>query len=186
MVMRLTPAAKAAMVQAYQCAARDHAGEIREEHLLEGVLADPDGKRLLGGPSSIEDLVSGVCSDLGARRRKAGLTAAEEAALATWQIDLEVVVQQIEDQLGAQALAPKAPRRPRRRGPVLSGEALRVLAGSERLASAAGDRSLGIEHLALALVSTPAPLADSLAQSGVSEAGVRSALAMRHRAGGPR
>jgi ATP-dependent Clp protease ATP-binding subunit ClpA len=177
-VSRLTPAAKSVMARGYQYASRDHAGEIREEHLLEALVADTDGRRLLGDRAFGEDMLRQIRAELADSRRKAGLTAAEESALAGLGIDVEAVVHHIEDQFGARAMAAGETKRPRWwHKPVFGPEAVRVLAEAERHLSAAGGRSLGVEHLSLALVSAPSAIGESLVRRGVSESTVREALA---------
>lgn len=187
MMTRLTPAAKSVVVRGYEYAARDQAGQIREEHLLEGLLADSEGSRLLGDRLVDEDVLRQLLGELGDSRRKGGLTVAEEAALSSLGIDVDAVVQQIEDQLGTQALAAEEPKRPRWwHKTAFSADAVRVLTEAERHLSATGGRSLGVEHLVLGLVSAPSVLAESLARRGISEASVRDGLAARSALGGPR
>ena len=187
MMSRLTPAAKSVVVRGYEYAARDQAGQIREEHLLEALLADSEGSRLLGDRLVDEDVLRQFLGELEDSRRKGGLTVAEEAALGSLGIDVDAVVQQIEDQFGTQALAAEEPKPPRWwRKPAFSADAVRVLTEAERHLSATGGRSLGVEHLALGLVSAPTALAESLARRGVCEASVRDQLVARSALGGPR
>jgi ATP-dependent Clp protease ATP-binding subunit ClpA len=187
MMSRLTPAAKAVVVRGYEYAARDQAGQIREEHLLEALLADSEGSRLLGDRLVDEGVLRQFLGELEDSRRKGGLTAAEEAALGSLGIDVDAVVRQIEDQLGTQALAAEEPKPPRWwHKPALSGDAVHVLTEAERHLSATGGRSLGVEHLVLGMVSAPTALAESLARRGVCEASVRDQLVARSELGGPR
>lgn len=187
MVSRLAPAAKSVVVLGYECAARDRAGEIREEHLLEALLADAEGRRLLGDRSLEEDLLAQVLPEVADSRRKGGLTAAEEASLAGLGIDVDTVVQHVEDQFGRQALAADSLRRSRWwHMPVFSPDAARILAEAERHLAATGGRFLDVEHLVLALVSAPSVLSESLARRGVDEASVRAALTARFAPGDPR
>lgn len=186
MMSRLTPAAKSVVVRGYEYAARDQAGQIREEHLLEALLADSEGSRLLGDRLVDEDVLRQVLGELEDSRRKGGLTVAEQAALGSLGIDVDAVVQQIEDQLGTQALAAEEPKPPRWwRKPAFSADAVRVLTEAERHLSATGGR-LGVEHVVLGLVSAPTALAESLARRGVCEASVRDQLIARSALGGPR
>jgi ATP-dependent Clp protease ATP-binding subunit ClpA len=184
MKTRLTPAARSAVVRAYEFAAQGRAAEIREEHLLKAVLADVDGRRLLGGQTLDADALHQVSADLAERRRRAGLTGAEQSALAGFGIDLDELVQQVEERLGANALAGAERKRPPWwRKPVFSAECLRVLAAAERhlpagaaVPTGVGGRSLGIEHLSLALVTMSTALSESLARHGINEATVRAAV----------
>jgi len=186
MFTRVTAAAQSVMEQAYECAVRDRVGEIGEDHLLEALLADPQGAVLLGGRSVGEDVVRNVRGELEDRRRKGGLTAAEEGALAGLGINLDAVVDRIEDQLGTGALAGSDPKRNRWwRRPDFSADVIRILADAERQLAATGERSLGIEHMVLAMVSVPGFTSESLARHGVSEANVRTALVAKQ-AGGDR
>ncbi|MEO9152650.1 MAG: Clp protease N-terminal domain-containing protein [Lapillicoccus sp.] len=169
----LTAGARSMVVRAHDGALRDHADVIREEHLLEAVLADDEARHLLG--EGLDDAVSGqVRSELAVSRRKGGVTASEEAALAALGIDLEVVVAQIERHLGAHTLAPEPDRGRGRHRTGFSAEVARIVSEAGRHASASRSRSLDIEHVVLALVSTPGALADSLARRGVDESGVRA------------
>ncbi len=156
------------MERAYGYAARDVAGEIREEHLLEALLAESDGRALLGDTVDADALPQ-ISEELAASRRKGGLTAAEEAAMGSLGIDVEGVVEQIEARLGAHALSVEEDNRSRWwHRPVFSPGATDVLAQAERHLSAAGGRSLKVEHVSLGLVSSPTALAESLARRGVT------------------
>jgi len=185
MLTRVTSAAQSVMARAYECARRDHAAVIGEEHVLEALLADPQAARVLGGRSVVENVLHTVRDALDERRRKGGVTAAEEGALAELGINLDAVVDQIEDQLGAGALASDGPKRTSWwRRPVFSADVVRVLAEAERHLAATGKRSLDLEHLVLALVSVPSVTAESLARQGVDEASLRTVLDDEGRAGG--
>jgi hypothetical protein len=184
----LATPARAVVVRAYACAARDHAGQIREEHLLEAVLDDAEGGRLLGSQVVVgEDGWWQLLAELGDSRRKGGITEAEQAALSSLGIDVDAVLRQVEERLGSHAVAAEEPQRSRWwRGPALSADALRVLAEAERHLPGTAAHTLGVGQLALALVTAPTALAEGLARRGVSEAGVRSRLAAPSGLGGPR
>lgn len=186
MVTRFTLAAKSVLGRAYEYAKRDRVGEIREEDLLEGLLTDDVGRRLLGDRVVAEDALPQIRADVANSRRKAGLTAAEEAALADLGIDVESVVQQVEDRLGAHTMTADPPQRGRWRTPGLSPGAARVLVEAERHLSGTGGSSVGVDHLVLALVSVPSALSESLAARGVGEDTIRDALAARSTPGGSR
>ena len=177
MTVGLGTSARSVVVRAYEYAVRDRAGRIREEHLLEGVLDRADGRRLLGAAFVVERGWVQLLEELGASRRKGGVTVAEEAALSGWGIDVDALVHGLQDQLGPQALEIDEPARPHWwRRPVFSEDALRVLSEAERHLSSTAGRLLGVEHLALGLVTAPTALSDSLARRGVSEAGVQQLL----------
>lgn len=184
-VTRLSLAAKSVVVRAFECAARDQAGEIREEHFFEAVLADPAGSHLLGAPALIEGLLAQVRGELADSRRKGGLTVADTAALTGLGIDMDTVMERIEEQFGAQSLAPGPAKRPGRwRKPVFSAGVLSVLAEAERHLASTGERSLGVDQLVLAMTSAPGVLAESLASHGITEASVWAGLTTRRAGGG--
>ena len=186
MVTRFTPAARSVLGRAYEYAKRDRAGEIREEDLLEGLLTDDVGRRLLGDRVADEDALPQIRAEVADSRRKAGLTAAEEAALSDLGIDVDAVVRQVEDRLGVRALAADPPPRSHWPAPGLSAGAARVLAEAERQSSGTPGSSIDVDHVVLALVAAPSALSESLAARGVGEDTVRNALAARSTLGGPR
>ena len=77
---------------------------------------------------------------------------------------MDTVMERIEEQFGAQSLAPGPAKRPGRwRKPVFSAGVLSVLAEAERHLASTGERSLGVDQLVLAMTSAPGVLAESLA-----------------------
>jgi len=185
-VTRLSPPVRSVVVRAYEFAARDQAGEIGEEHLLEAVLADPGGSHLLGAPAFTDGLLGQARREVAESRRKGGLTAADTAALVGLGIDMATVVKRIEEQFGAQSLAPGPAKPPGRwRKPVFSAGVLGVLAEAERHLASTGDRSLGVDQLVLAMTSAPGVLAESLARYGITETSVRAGLSTRAGGGAP-
>lgn len=184
---RLSQAAKSLVARAYDYAARDRAGEICEEHLLEAALGDPDGSFLLGAVAGTKELLRQVREELGNSRSRGGLTEADEAALTGLGIDAATVLERIEEQLGAHALTPAPASRPGPwHHPGLSPAALAILAEAERHLRARRGRSLGVNEVALALVSEPGALAESLGRRGITEATVRAELGRRPASGGAR
>lgn len=184
-VTRLSPAAKTMVVRAFEGASRDESGEIREEHLLESVLADPEASYLLGAPALPEGLLALVRAELADSRRKGGMTAADKAALTALGIDLDALVERIEEQFGAESLASGPARRPGGwHKPALSAGILAVLAEAERHLASTGARSLGVDQLVLAMTSAPGVLAESLAGHGITETTVRARLATRRAGSG--
>jgi len=175
MLNLLAPDAKAVVAQAYSAALRDGTQEIREEHLLDALLEDADGLRLLG--AAIEHDRAEIRVEIEQARRRAGVTATQASALAEFGIDLDAVVAQVEDKLGSGALAgPQAEIR-RWRGPDVSPTVIGVLQEAERQLRTAGGRTLGVQHLVLGILTAPSAVAESLARRGVTPAGVRSSIA---------
>lgn len=87
--------------------------------------------------------------------RRAGLTDDEVAALRSVGIDADEVLRRIEEALGPEAAEPSAPAPSRWRGRVggpLDPQAKKVLELSLREALALGHRSIGSEHVLLALL----------------------------------
>jgi ATP-dependent Clp protease ATP-binding subunit ClpA len=150
---------------------------IGEEHLFAALLANPDSGPLLGrlgGPGEAE----AVRAEVREARRRGGLTAGEEQALAGLGIDLDEVVARVEARLGAGALDSASV--PARRASV-SPEAVAVLNAAQRQKAARGDRQTTARHLLLGLLAQPGLLADALAARGITLAGVLQAMD----AGGP-
>ncbi|MFF5445055.1 Clp protease N-terminal domain-containing protein [Streptomyces sp. NPDC012888] len=184
MFERFTAEARQAVVDARTEAARAGAPAITEEHLLLALLET-------GALDPLGVDRAGLRSALAAARRRGGLSKADEAALAELGIDVSEVVARVEDTHGEGVLAAAAPtpRRfpaslfPRRREPGAAGHrpftggAKRVLEQSLRIALGRRDRTIGAQHLLLALVSRPGPAADALADHGVTYATAERALA---------
>ena len=167
-VIRFAPAIRAVVGRAYEHAVREGSPEIGESHLFEALLEDEQGAVLLDGVAADEVRVR-VVAEIEQARRTGGLTAAETDALAGLGVDVAVLVGRIEGQLGAEALAtPGTGRRSRWQRLVLSGSVLRAFDEAERQVGMAGGRTMGIEHLALGIVSTPSLLSESLARRGVT------------------
>lgn len=156
---------------------------IEEEHLFAALLANPESGPLLGrlgGPGQAE-AADAVRADVREARRRGGLTAGEEQALAGLGIDLDEVVARVEARLGAGALdGTPAPARRGRRVSV-SPDAVAVLNAAQRQRAARGDRQTTARHLLLGLLARPGLLADALAARGITLTSVLQAMD----AGGP-
>jgi len=186
MLNRLTRGARSVVARAYECAVRDESPEISEVHILEALLDDEEGRVLLENVVGDTERAQ-IRAEIEQARRKGGLTATETDALAGLGIDVDAVVGQIEEQLGAGALADSGTRPPSRwQRPMMSGTVLRALEEADRQVGMTGGHSLGVEHLALGLVSAPGVVAESLARRGVTIATVRASVAVAGRRGGPR
>jgi ATP-dependent Clp protease ATP-binding subunit ClpA len=154
---------------------------IGEEHLFAALLASPDSRPLLGRLGG-QDEAEAVLAEVREARRRGGLTAGEEQALASLGIDLDEVVARVEARLGAGALdSTSVPPRRRRRASITP-EAVAVLNAAQRQKDARGDRRTTALHLLLGLLAQPGLLAGALAARGITLASVLQAMD----AGGPR
>jgi hypothetical protein len=100
---KLTSSAGAVIADALERARAEGTSRIAEEHLFAALLANPGSRPLfgrLGGPDEAE----AVWAEVRGARRRGGLTASEQEALADLGIDLDEVVARVEAQLGEGAL----------------------------------------------------------------------------------
>ncbi len=165
---RLTPEVRAVVARAYGLAQRDGCRQVSEGHLLWALLDDEHGGALLAKIAGASERAQ-VAEEIEQARRRGGVSDGEADALAVLGINVDAVVAQIEEQLGAGALAGSGPRPARRwTDPVMSGPAVRVLAEAQAHLSLAGGRSLGVQHLVLGLVSAPGVVSESLARRGIN------------------
>jgi ATP-dependent Clp protease ATP-binding subunit ClpA len=167
--------AGAAIADALVRARAEGTSRIGEGHLLAALLANRDSGPLLGrlgGPDEVE----AVRAEVREARRRGGLTAGEEQAVAGLGIDLDEVVARVEARLGPGALDSTSvpPRRSRRVS--ISPEAVAVLSAAQRQRAARGDRRTTARHLLLGLLARPGLFADALAARGVTLAGVLQAM----------
>ncbi|MFE6061804.1 Clp protease N-terminal domain-containing protein [Streptomyces sp. NPDC056431] len=178
MFERFTKAARTVVKGAVEHAERGGATVVTQEHLLlalldgEGTRA-ADALRTLCPPDRRPSLVAALT---GARRR-AGLSRADEEALADLGIDVGAIVARVEEAHGEGALA--GDRKDSgwwsgRRS--FSREAKTVLEKSLRVALARKDREIGDEHILLALTTTGGVVAEVLADHGVTYASVDTAV----------
>ena len=186
MLSRLTPGVRAVVTRAYGSAQRDGSPQIGDDHLLWALLDDEQGRVLLSGVGGAPARGE-LAEEMEQARRRGGVTAGEAKALASYGIDVDAVVGQIERHLGAGALACSGSSSWRRwTGSVMSGPAVRALAEAQRHLGLAGGRSLGVEHVVLGLVSAPGVASESLARRGITTATVTAALAAAQRGGAAR
>ncbi|KOX04206.1 Clp protease N-terminal domain-containing protein [Streptomyces sp. NRRL B-3648] len=177
MFERFTKDARAVVEGAYAHAEEDGSDSVDAEHLLLALL-DREGSRGssalaalgLAGPPERE----AVRRALREARRRAGLTRAETDALAELGIDVSRIVARVEEVHGVGAMSGdrKGAGLRLRRRPRFSRGAKGVLERSLRVALARRDRSIGDEHLLLALTVVPGVAGEVLADSGVTFAGV--------------
>ena len=145
---------------------------IGEEHLFAALLANPDSGPLLGRLDGAE----AVQAEVREARRRGGLTAGEEQALAGLGIDLDEVVARVEARLGAGALdSDSVPARRSRRASI-SPEGVAMLNAAQRQKTARGDRQTTARHLLLGLLAQPGLLLDALAARGITLASVMEAM----------
>jgi len=171
---RFDSSAGAVIADALVRARAEGTGRIGEEHLFAALLANPDSRPLLGGlgPGQAE----AVWAEVRAARRKGGLTAGEEQALAGLGIDLDEVVARVEAQLGAGALDGSAAPARRSRRASMSPEAVAIMNAAQDQKTALGDRQTTARHLLLGLLSRPGLFADALAARGITLASVMEAM----------
>ncbi|MEU3314857.1 Clp protease N-terminal domain-containing protein [Streptomyces sp. NPDC006662] len=185
MFERFTHDARYAVAGAVAQARAAAADSVTEEHLLLSLL-DRGALEPLGVDGAA------VAADLAARRRRGGMSRADEEALAGLGIDLSEIVSRIEQTHGAGALTAPAPRRrglgsslrtvlglpePQQRHLPLTQGVKKTLEQSLRIALGRKDRHIGTPHLLLALVSRPGTVSEALADRGVTYATVEAGLA---------
>ncbi|MET7340911.1 Clp protease N-terminal domain-containing protein [Streptomyces sp. NPDC087866] len=178
MFERFTKDARAAVRGAVEHAERTGADTVTEEHLLLALL-DQDGGRVSFAITALglADRRDSLAAALAEARRRGGMSKADAEALADIGIDLAEVVSRIEEAHGEGAL--RGDRGGRRRwsgGRPFAREAKKVLEKSLRVALGRGDRFIGGEHLLLALTVMPGPVADVLADHGVTYGSAERAL----------
>ncbi len=175
MFERFAASTRETVQAAYELAREQRAGEIREEHLLQALLAGADS----GGLRVSAEAGTAVLNDVAAARRRAGLSEVDAAALASIGIDLESVLKRTEAELGSGSLQEPGrrdrPWRPRGEPPMSSGSR-RVLQAALRQAVALGDRELRAEHLLLGLLVRRSLISDTMAAHGITSATVLGAL----------
>ncbi len=165
----------AVIVDALTRARAEGTNQIREEHLFAALSSNPDSRVLLGrldgagGAQAVLDVVREA-------RRRAGIGASEQEALAEVGIDLDAVVARVEAQLGEGALDDTRISARRRRRVSMSPEAIAVLTAAQREKAAHGDRHLAAEHLVLGLLSGEDVLPEALRARGITVAGVLEAM----------
>jgi ATP-dependent Clp protease ATP-binding subunit ClpA len=178
MFERFTDDARTVVTGAQRHAAALHHGWIGTEHLLLGLLEDPDGRaaRLLARWDVGSEWVTGEIERIVGR----GEPDLDADALATLGIDLDAVRERVERTFGAGALSGRRRRRcgvlPRGTLP-FTPRAKKVLELSLREAIAMGDRSIGAEHVLLGIAREGDGVGAVILRSrGVDRAAVRAAL----------
>ncbi|MFI6942319.1 Clp protease N-terminal domain-containing protein [Streptomyces sp. NPDC050418] len=170
MFERFTEGARAVVKGAVGHAERTGAAEIEPGHLLLALL-DGRGTKASFALSALGVRPDAVITGLDEARRRGGVSAADAEALAGLGIDVGAIVSRVEEAHGEGALAHGRPRRRLWSGSghrPFTRDAKTVLEQSLRVALARKEKSIGDEHLLLALTAKPGVVRDVLAGCGVS------------------
>ena len=179
-----TPAAKRALFEASQQARLEDAPEVRDEHLLLGLLEvrDSAATRLLA-EFGIPDAREHLRAAFQAVDRRGGLSDADLEALAGLGIEVETVVERIEESLGANAMSATKTRR-QRRWPApsramtrFSRDLFRTIQAAVLEARDTRTKLVGAEHLLLALLHRPGIVSEVLAGYELTYPAARGYLA---------
>ncbi|WP_455362500.1 Clp protease N-terminal domain-containing protein [Streptomyces sp. SYSU K21746] len=178
MFERFTKSARDVVTGSVGHAERASADSVTEEHLLLALL-DLEGTRSAFAFASlgIDGRRASLEAALADARRRGGLSQSDTDALAGLGIDVAEIVSRVEAAHGEGAL--QADCRSKR---WWSGRrsftpaAKSVLEKSLRIALGRGDRSIGDEHILLALTVQPGVVAEVLAEQGANHAAVQRAL----------
>ncbi|WP_189892389.1 Clp protease N-terminal domain-containing protein [Streptomyces xantholiticus] len=178
MFERFTDDARAVVIGATACAERADASTVTNEHLLLALMEVEGARtafalRALG----ITDRRASLEAALADARRRGGMTKADEQALAGLGIDVGAIVARVEETHGAGALA--GDRKDRRWWSghrSFTREAKQTLEKSLRIALGRRDRSIGAEHILLALTAVPGVVSEALADHGATYATLERAM----------
>ncbi|QGZ52297.1 peptidase [Streptomyces sp. QHH-9511] len=178
MFERFTKGARAVVTGAVTVAEREGAPVVTEEHLLLALL-DAEGTKAAFALRALgaTDRRASLEEALAAARRRGGLSKADTDALAGLGIDVTEIVARVEEAHGPGALADDREDRTRRSGRrPFTREAKGVLEQSLRVCLGRREKSIGDEHLLLALTARPGVVAETLADHGVTYAAVEGTL----------
>ncbi|MGW8973370.1 Clp protease N-terminal domain-containing protein [Streptomyces platensis] len=170
MFEKFTAGARAVVRGAAEQADRTGSGAIGEPELLLALLEQTDSPAAgVLAALGVHERLESVADALAQVRRRGGVSSADAAALAGMGIDIDAIVTRVEEAHGVGALAADgtAGRRKRVRRP-FTAEARAVLERALRIAVGRGERSLGDEHLLLALTAGSGPAGAVLADHGVT------------------
>jgi ATP-dependent Clp protease ATP-binding subunit ClpA len=174
MFERFTEPARQVVVDAVDEAERDRAPRVTGQHVMLALVGRRT--RAAGVLESAGVTREVLVEAFAAARRRGGLTDAEAGALHSLGIDVDAVVEQVERDHGANALA--EPPRPGRRGRTpFAADTKALLTDTLRQAVERRDRRIGDEHLLLALAAGKGLAAQVLAAHGLSYPEVRARLA---------
>ncbi|MEV0443933.1 Clp protease N-terminal domain-containing protein [Streptomyces spectabilis] len=184
MFERFTSNGRAVVTGAVEHAERVGADSVDDGHLLLALL-DRQGSRAsfalaaLGADRRREEIAEALAE----ARRRGGLTQADTEALAGLGIDVEEIVARVEETHGAGALAGAGAGRGRKGLGSWFGhrpftrEAKDVLVRALRIATARRERTVGDEHILLALTTRPGIVAEVLGDRGVTREALDRVLA---------
>lgn len=173
MFERFTRAAREVVTDAVTEAEREKVRRVLPKHVLLALLGrQTRSAAVLAGAEVTREALLEAFEVIA---RRGGLTDAEAAALRSLGIDVDTVVEQVEREHGAGALA--EPRSPKLSRVPFADETKELLAGTLRQAQGHGDRRISDEHLLLALAAAGGSAAQVLAEHGLTYAEVRARLA---------
>ncbi|MGW7263556.1 Clp protease N-terminal domain-containing protein [Streptomyces sp. NPDC054842] len=177
MFERFTKDARAVVTGAVEHCERAGEKRVEEAHMLLALL-DRKGSRGSFALTSLglADRRDAVARDLAEARRRGGFTRADADALSGLGIDLTEILSRVEEAHGPGALAGSGTRGRWSGRPSFTRGAKDLLTESLRVALAHRDRTIGDEHLLLALTARPGVPAEVLADHGVTYDGVRRVL----------
>ncbi|MDI3417122.1 Clp protease N-terminal domain-containing protein [Streptomyces luteolus] len=170
MFERFTRGARDVVEGAVGHAERAGDADVTPEHLLLALL-DAEGTKAAYACAAlgVTDRRDAVTAALAEARRRGGVSEADEGALAGLGIDVGAIVSRVEEAHGEGALERTRTKRRRFTGHrSFARESKEVLEQSLRVAIGRGDRSIGDEHLLLALTVRPGVVRDVLAAHGAS------------------
>ncbi|MCX5385618.1 Clp protease N-terminal domain-containing protein [Streptomyces sp. NBC_00083] len=179
MFERFTADARGVVAGAVEHASRAGSPVVTEEHLLLALLDREDTRA--GAALASLGLTSRraeITEALAAARRRGGMSKADEDALAGLGIAVEEIVTRVEEVHGPGALSGAEPGKAWPSGrPAFTKGSKKVLEKSLRLAVARKRKSIGDEHVLLALVVLPGLVGEVLAGLGGTYGEVEQALA---------
>ncbi|WP_415951860.1 Clp protease N-terminal domain-containing protein [Streptomyces sp. KLOTTS4A1] len=180
MFERFTQGARTVVKGAVTHAERAGAEAVEPAHLLLALI-EAEGTKAAFALAALGLRPEAVVSGLDEARRRGGVSAADAEALAGLGIDVGEIVSRVEEAHGEGALA--RGRRPagwlRRAGSghrPFARESKTILEQSLRVALARKEKSIGDEHLLLAMTARPGVVRDVLAGCGVRFDGVERVL----------
>ncbi|SDJ79245.1 Clp protease N-terminal domain-containing protein [Streptomyces indicus] len=179
MFERFTDGARTVVKGAVAHAERAQAEEIEPAHLLLALL-ESRGTKAAFALDALGVRAAAVVSGLDEARRRGGLSEADAEALAGLGINVGAIVSRVEEAHGEGALMHGRPRRKFPWGASghrpFTRDAKAVLEQSLRVALARKDKTIGDEHLLLAMTARPGVVRDVLAACGATFDGVERVL----------